>query len=322
MTSTPLTSAPLTSPEAIALIEAASGPDDLFGSDAARAYRRLAQLTHPDAHPGDRRAASAFAKLAVLWRQHQDGHGVLVARGDIANLYQVSEGLLKLARDPADNDLMRAETIALAALCTRVEPAFQAYFPRPVRAQRRRDPSSGVERRANVIGRLTGFRSLAEVRAAFPGGIDPRDAAWMWRRLLVAVGAAHRARLIHGAVLPEHVMIHPGEHGLVLIDWCYSGPAPEVRVRAMVKRYRDWYPPQVLAGQPAGPDLDIWLATRCMTELIGSRMPARMAAFARGCLLASPRRRPADAWLLLAEFHELLGRLYGPRTFRPFAMPA
>ena len=47
-----------------------------------------------------------------------------------------------------------------------------------------------------------------------------------------------------------------------------------------------------------------------------------MAAFARGCLLARPGRRPADAWLLLAEFDELLGRLYGPRTFRPFAMPA
>jgi hypothetical protein len=247
---------------------------------------------------------------------------VLVARGDIANLYQVRDGLLKLVRDPADNDLMRAETIALAALRTRVEPPLQAYFPEPVRAQRRRDPSSGVERRANVIVRLAGFRSLAEVRDAFPGGVDPRDAAWMWRRLLVAVGAAHRAGLIHGAVLPEHVMIHPGEHGLVLVDWCYSGPAPAVRVRNVVKRYLDWYPPEVLAGDPAGPDLDIWLATRCMTELVGPRIPARMAAFSRGCLLARPSRRPADAWLLLAEFDELLGRLYGPRTFRPFAMPA
>jgi hypothetical protein len=50
-----------------------------------------------------------------------------------------------------------------------------------------------------------------------------------------------------------------------------------------------------------------------------------MAAFARGCLLASPGRRPQDAWRLLAELDELLElleRLYGPRTFRPFAMPA
>ena len=322
VTSGPVISAPLTSAEAIVLIESARGPGDVFGPDAARSYRRLAQLVHPDTHPDDSHAASAFAKLSILWRQHQDGHGPLVARGDIANLYQVSQGLLKVARDPADNDLMRAETIALAALRTRVERPFQAYFPEPVRAQRRRDPDSGVDHRANVIGQLTGFRSLAEVRAAFPAGIDPQDAAWMWRRLLVAIGAAHRAGLIHGAVLPDHVMVHPAEHGLVLVDWCYSCPAPASRVRAVVRRYLDWYPPEVLSGQPAGPDLDIWLATRCMTELTGGHLPAPMAAFARGCLLAGPRRRPADAWPLLAELDELLERLYGPRTFRPFAMPA
>jgi len=312
----------MTTAEAIALIEAASAPGDLFGGDGSDAYRRLARLTHPDSHPGDSRAASAFTRLATLWQQHRDGHGRLVARGDIATLYQAGPSLLKVPRDPADNDLMRAETLALATLRTRVERPFLAYFPEPVRAQRQRDPGSGAERWANVIGGLAGFRSLAEVRAAYPGGIDPRDAAWMWRRVLVAVGAAHRAGLIHGAVLPEHIMIHPAEHGLVLVDWCYSSRAPGGRVRAVVERYVGWYPPEVLTGCAAGPDLDIWLATRCMTELIGPLMPAPMAAFARGCLLASPRRRPGDAWQLLAEFDELLERLYGPRRFRPFAMPA
>jgi len=311
----------LTGAGAIALIEAASGPEDLFGSDAARTYRRLARLTHPDAHPGDGRAASAFEKLATLWRQYQDGHTPLVARGDIANLYQVRQGLLKLARDPADNDLMRREATALTRLADRADARLRAYFPELIQAQRRKDPRSGITRRANLIGLLAGFRSLAEVRAAFPGGIDPRDAAWMWRRLLVAVGAAHRAGLIHGAVLPEHVLIHPGEHGLVLADWCYSGPAPwPRRVPALVKRYLDWYPPEITAGRPAGPDLDIWLATRCMTELMGSLIPAPMASFARGCRPASPCRRPNDAWQLLAELDELLERLYGPRTFRPFVM--
>jgi hypothetical protein len=317
-----MTRAPSASAEAIALIEAARVPGDVFGSDAARAYRRLARLTHPDAHPGDARAAGAFAKLATLWREHQGGFGVLVARGDIANLYRVSQGLLKVARDPADNDLMRAEATALTQLRDRVDTPLRAYFPELVQARRQQDPRSGVQRRANVIGALAGFRSLAEVRAAFPGGIDPRDAAWMWRRLLVAIGAAHRAGLIHGAVLPDHVMIHPAEHGLVLVDWCYSGPAPASRIRAVVSRYLDWYPPEILAGQPADADLDIWLATRAMTDLIGGGMPAAMAAFARGGQLARPSRRPADAWLLLAEFDDLLGRLYGPRTFRPFAMPA
>ena len=248
--------------------------------------------------------------------------GPLVARGDIANLYAYGPDLLKIVRDPADNDLMRREAMALNRLRERVSRAFGAYFPALVQARRQIDPRSGIKRHVNLIGRLDGFRSLAEVRTAFPAGLDPRDAAWMWRRLLVAVGAAHRAGVIHGAVLPEHVLIHPAEHGLVLVDWCYSVPAPAGRIRAVVQRYRDWYPPEVLAGEQAGPDLDIWLATRCMTELTGGLMPAPMAAFARGCLLASPGRRPDDAWRLLAEFDELLERLYGPRTFRPLAMPA
>src|SRR5579859_6368481 len=56
----------LSSDEAIALIEAADGPGDLLDGDAGGSYRRLARLTHPDAHPGDTRAAAAFAKLAAL----------------------------------------------------------------------------------------------------------------------------------------------------------------------------------------------------------------------------------------------------------------
>jgi hypothetical protein len=318
----------MTSAQAMALIEAAAGPADLFGAgpgadpgaDPARRYRELARLTHPDAHPGDRRAAGAFAKLASLWRQRAPGTALY--RGDIANLYRVPAGLLKLTRNPADNDLLRGEVLALARLHTRVEPAIRAYFPRLLAAQRQTDPRTGQQRRANLIGELTGFVTLSQVRAAYPRGVDPRDAAWMWRRLLVAIGAAHRTGLVHGAVLPGHVLIHPAEHGLVLVDWCYSGLAPAARVPAVVAGFADWYPPEVLAGASAGPDLDVWLATRCMTALTADRLPAPMAAFARGCMVASPRRRPPDAWALLAELDELLARLYGPRVFRPFAMPA
>jgi hypothetical protein len=333
---------PMTTAAAIAMIEAAAGPGDLFGPDAGRSYRRLARLTHPDTRPGDHRAAAAFAKLADLWRQRYLGdRGTLAARGDLANLYRTGRGLLKVARDPADNDLLDAEAAALTRIGGSVDVRFGAYFPVLAQVQRLVDPRSGAERRANLIGELDGFISLAQVGTPFGGaafgggasgggasgggasggGVDPRDAAWMWRRLLVALGAAHRAGVVHGAVLPEHVLIHPADHGLVLVDWCYSG-RPPYRLPAIVARHRDRYPPEVLAGQPAGPDADIWLATYCMTGLTGDRLPAPLAAFARGCLLASPRRRPQDAWALLHELDELLGRLYGARKFRPFAIPA
>jgi hypothetical protein len=320
--------------DAIAFIEAASTPLELFGADlaeAARRYRRLARLTHPDACPGDAQAAAAFGRLTELWRCHIGRRGPdgppldvspddLFARGDVANLYQAPGGLLKVARDPADNDLLDREATALTAIRRHAPARLSAYLPRLERSWRLADPRTGVVRHANLIGRLAGFVSLTDVRAAYRSGIHPADAAWMWRRLLVALGIAHRAGYVHGAVLPEHVLIHPADHGLVLVDWCYAG-RPGAPLPAIVARHRNWYPPDVLLGQPAGQDADIWLATSCLTDLVGDQMPASLAAFARGCMLANPARRPQDAWLLLRELDEVLGRLYGPRRFRPFQMP-
>jgi len=100
-----------------------------------------------------------------------------VIRGDIANLYQVRGGLLKIARDPANNDLLRREATALTRLQDVVDPALLAYFPPLVATGRRDDTRSGIRRHVNLIGVLGGFRNLAEVRTAFPAGVDPPDPA-------------------------------------------------------------------------------------------------------------------------------------------------
>jgi hypothetical protein len=314
----------MTTVEAMTLIETAADPRSLFGRDAGRDYRRLARLTHPDANSGSPRAAAAFARLAALWRQYSTGRtpGRLAFTGDIASLYEHQRGLIKIARDPADNDLMDREAAVLRRLTATGDARLRPYLPALMECQRHRDPDTGAERRANVLGRLDGFVTLAEVRAAYPGGLDARDAAWMWRRLLVAAGFAHRAGVIHAAVLPEHVLIHPAQHGLVMVDWCYAITGPGGLVAAIPARYADWYPAEVRSRRPPGPDMDIWLATHCMTQLIGQLIPPPLASFAYGCTLPSPDRRPDDAWRLLAELDAVLERLYGPRKFRPFTMPA
>ena len=313
--------------DAITLIEAAHDPGILFagepsGTEPRRIFRRLARLTHPDANPGSPRAAAAFARLADLWKQWQGRLGPLVAAGDIANLYEHGPGLLKLARHPADNDLLDREAKALTRLRAAGDRRFLPYVPTLMERQRHQDPATRAERNANLIGRLDGFVALADVKTAYPAGLDPRDAAWMWRRLLVAIGFAHQAGVIHAAVVPDHVLIHPAEHGLVLIDWCYAITEPDEPVAAVPARYAGWYPPEVHRRQPPGQDLDIWLASRCMTDLMGDRVPRPLAAFARGCTLPSPGSRPRDAWRLLSELDAVLDRLFGPRKFRPFVMPA
>ncbi|QXJ25177.1 molecular chaperone DnaJ [Actinomadura graeca] len=350
MTAPPRTPSPApagTLDDALARLAGARTPAGLFGDDAeeaAQRYRRLARLVHPDATGG--RTREAFIRLNELWRAYTDAdpHVVTTRRhsyrldgdpigGDLAELYAAEPGtpprrmLLKMPRDPRDSDLIEREAVALRQLPKDGDGRFLPYVPRIVESFRHRDASTGALRQVNALVALDGFHTLAEVGRAHPGGLDPRDAAWMWRRLLVGLGFAHRAGVLHGAVLPDHVLVHPGEHGLVLVDWCYSVPGcyagtdPSGRVPAMVGRYEDWYPPEVPARQAASPATDIFMATRCMTRLMGAEAPTAMRSFARGCLLRAQNRRPADAWRLLAELDELLERLYGPRRFRPFRMP-
>ena len=290
---------PMSSAEAIALVEAARGPDDLFGAGRGSCVP-AAGAADPSRHLPRRqpRGATAFAKLAALWRQYQDGHGVLLARGDIANLYQARDGLLKLARDPADNDLMRAETIALAALRTAVDPPLQAYFPEPVRARRRRDPRLG--------SRAPGQRDRPAGRVPQPGrgaGRVPRRRRPARRGVDVAAPAGRGRARAPGRADPRRGAARarddpprrarPGAGRLVLFGPGARGPGPD-----RGQRYLDWYPPEVLAGYPAGPDLDIWLATRCMTALVGRACrPGWPPSPAAACWPArpAPGRRVAAA---------------------------
>ncbi|RKR92289.1 hypothetical protein BDK92_6727 [Micromonospora pisi] len=327
--------------EAVALVRAARTPSDLFGNEQpAATYRKMARLLHPDAAPaGETSTATAvFARLADLWAGHQGrgGPGLQTRRhrytigerfatGDLANLYRVrydgEHALLKLPRQPASNDLLDREASALDTLRKRGEARHRAYAPRLVESFRHEDPVTGVRRTANVLAHSPGLVPLTEVNRAYPDGLDPRDVAWIWRRLLVALGWAHRAGVLHGAVLPDHVLIEPERHGVVLVDWCYSVGADGGSVPALVARYRDWYPPEVARRGPAVPATDIHLASRCMEWLMGARADIALLRFVRGCTLRDPRRRPSDAWRLLGELDELLERLYGPRRFRRLVLP-
>jgi hypothetical protein len=249
---------------------------------------------------------------------------------------------VKLVRDPSCNDLLEREASALRVLAERGDPRYLPYVPRLVETFRHRDAGTRAVRRGNVVATTAaapsrtpagggsarstsapvgdGLHSLAEVARRRPDGLDPRDAAWMWRRLLVALGLAHRAGIVHGAVLPEHVLIQPDAHGLVLVDWCYSAVGPGERIAAIVPHHRDRYPAEVLDKGEPGPGTDLAMAARLMLDLMGARTPKPLRAFADGCRLGPLRRRPDDAWRLLGELDELLGRVYGPRTFRPFSL--
>lgn len=238
---------------------------------------------------------------------------------------------LKFARDVHDNDFTQNEARILRILLAgKTASKFVPYLPQLLDAFLYEE--DGLTRQVNVFERQAGWYSLAQVRAAYPGGIDPKDMAWIWRRLLVAIGYAHVNNVIHGAVLPENIYILPDQHGLLLANWSCAVHNPQSTgeiIPAIDADYEAWYPDETRNSEPPAPATDIALSARCMIYLLGgdpargtfpARTPAPLQMFLKSCLLPPIRARPQDAWGLKDEFDELLEKLWGARKFHPFAM--
>lgn len=327
--------------EALTRVERATSAPELFGpwtadeklrKEARRLYWGLAAVLHPDrVGEGDTRAGSASKELTRLyheWTQRMDAVelrtpsgrsyriGALHGVGSVANVY-LAEGdgtpyVVKMVRDPALNGLLHAEWDAMRALDGLL--GLEPYYPRLVDHS---GPVGRGERASSVFEPLTdGFVTLADVRRAFPSGLDGRDYAWMHRRLLRAIEGAHRVGLVHGAIVPENVLVHPGQHGIVLAGWSFS---VEEGQRLLATSGTISYPPEVGRGDAVTAATDVHMAHALMLDLLGDN-ETRQRRFARGCMQEIPGRRP-DAADLLGEYDELLDELYGRRVFRPFAMP-
>lgn len=252
----------------------------------------------------------------------------LVKKGDLWDLYRVTHdgrpGLLKISAKEEGDDPVVQEALSLTAVRSGVEPRFLPYFPVLL------DVFDHRGRQACVTEWLDGCYTLQEVIEAYPGGVDPKDMAWMVRRLLVALGALHRANYIHGAVVPTNILLHPEMHGLILTNWSYAVQTDGIQAEELPTRdeaWDAWYPDSVkLRTFPVHNGLDTALAARSMVAVIGGEplklmlpdgAPPEFRAFFQACF--GPR--VPDAWSLKIGFDELIEDLWGPRRFRPFKMP-
>lgn len=335
-------------------VESAKTPADLFSdADKARStYRRLARILHPDKNGNEQRSVDAFAKLSMFWdeyngkitrtgaptpgarhpnvatdlvfesKRHTFFVGPLAKRGHYANIYPAEYmdgtihryGVLKMPRSPKNNDLIENEVKMLKTLKDEVPARYQMFYPTTIDTFVHKDKASGKQRRAIVTNALPGFVSLREVIDAYPQGIHPRHVAWIARRLFPALDIAHEAGVVHGAVFPENVMIHGIDHGVVLIEWGYAQPMKN-KLQAAVPQYQDWYGKSIEHGLDHR--LDVRLAAKTLTALLGEQNAKRFRAFFNGCQVASA----PTAGQLFSEFDELLTEVYGERKYVQFEMP-
>ena len=180
--------------------------------------------------------------------------GKKLFEGDLADFYAstyangsgTTQVVLKIGRDRKDNDLLENEARILHFLypATQKDEKFYRYLPRLIDTARLPDG-----RQVNVFPLMEGYVSMADVLAAYPKGIDFRDMVWMYKRLLSGLGFAHQMGIIHGAVLPTHVLVHPTSHGDKIIDWSYA-----LNFAALIKHDPDPIPDPPAPVDPPDPD--------------------------------------------------------------------
>jgi serine/threonine protein kinase len=344
--------------EALNKLEGAIDYTDIFPDIASvsTVYRQLAKVVHPDLYSGSNRdlAGEGFRLLTIFKRDADQmieegrfGEKVILsvittrkakhrvirkaAEGDLSVLYEAVttndgyiaiDSIVKVAKSAKDNDLLTAEAKALKAL-----HATGSKWDRAIPILLDTFMHSEGRRRSNAIVAYPEFYTLTQVRKAYPDGVPALHAAWIWRRLLMALGYAHDEGYIHGAVVPAHVMIEPKNHALILVDWCYSvviDAQSKTSIKAVVPMADKFYAPEVWAKQPATPATDLYMAARCLRYLANITFPRPLRAYFSGICLEKPSMRPQNAWLLLEEFDELLkamGKPFYPRKFVEFTMP-
>lgn len=241
-----------------------------------------------------------------------------LGKGDSTQIYRARWAMrlgelvyLKLLTAQADADLMRNEWVALGTLRrSRAEGAehFVTRLPAPVAHGL---VTTDTSRLASVFGWLPGFsHTLSSVEQEHSEGVDGRIGVWMLTRLLELLGFVHRSGYVHGAVTPDHVLIHPRDHGATLIGWtlaqAHAGLPP---LLGKPEKWRRLYG----SAERAEPPLDIAMACRTVARVARFERPLQsiLERGISGC---------ADAWSLAEQLRESSRQVYGPPAYNPLAL--
>lgn len=151
-----------------------------------------------------------------------------LGQGEVSEVYLAQRigpmpflAVTKLSSASHATDAHSREATVLRELQDLIGEGVDACFGRMLPEVVAVGPVAGdLPRHALVLKAPNGYwGSAADLNTRFPQGLDPRHAVWIWRRVLGMLAFVHSRGWVHGDVRPEHLLIHPGDHGARLIGW-------------------------------------------------------------------------------------------------------
>lgn len=191
---------------------------------------------------------------------------------------------------------------------------------------------SSTRFRVNIMREIPDLVSVAEIIEAYPYGLAPQEAVWVFRRIIAQTLAASMAGVVHGAMIPDHVLVDPFKHEPLHIGWAHAICDPKQsgkRITHVIDRWRDLYPPEVFEKKLPDHRTDLFMAGKIMIKLLGGdvkhdtlpkTVPDSIARIILHAVEKSPGRRPQDGAEFLDEFTRVIRKEWG-RMYRLLTMP-
>lgn len=314
---------------------------DLFKEGTKKELRSLLKQAHPDLHPGNvRKAEKAFIHINTLWgmksspsvSSHKPSAPtvpsdiIITRKHEYRNLKSVRKNngvetfhglnehgeraFLMVATHPRIGELLMEGVKNLKHVKNSINnPNYLELFPNTTDAFRIIQEGKKMFGAALSLPEVN--YSLREVQEDYPEGIDGRDVAWMYRRMLVAVGNMHDHGFAHGCPNLDAFLITPETHALQLTNYQFSKPLGETISMSTPDTKRFYETDKVVTGEK-----DLRILSEAILSLLDSKAPSRLRNFLKA-MVTYPTSTAQEA---LGEFDELLSEIYGPRTFHVFKM--
>lgn len=253
-----------------------------------------------------------------------------IAQGDLCTIYggycsgseDTGKIVVKVAEDPADNDLIQNE-IRILNKFQEESTRYSRHLPTLL------DQFKSTDNQLGTIMRYIDGYDLYSIRDKYPKGIPQRHIIWIFRRTLSVLGYAHSRGVLHGNIEPDHIIVSPKDHNVFLIDWCYSLYKPGRTGQGFRCFNEDYSPPEVAQRKPPIPASDLYSLGKCMIYLLGGNiqtlyMPKsvdkRIQNFIKFFCRKSAIQRAQDAWEMYGKLDELREEVFGPHIFEEFVM--
>ena len=178
------------------------------------------------------------------------------------------------------------------------------------------------------IGKVhSNFHSLEDVRKNQE--IDHKTSVWIFKRMLSLLGWVHHLGIIHGSVLPCHVLVYPDndgeahsdpkQHTVRLIDWCYSVNKSRTKLSAWLPEYESFYAPEVL-DKKVSPSVDLYMTARMIKSLTVADFPEPLEKVLSRCLDKDPTKRYLNSSEVFDAWERAAFESYGAPKWHDFIM--